>query len=56
MTELLNISPEYIRVAFWVCFFIGAMVLWRFRKYVLIIGSGAIAIYLLIKKSIAGEE
>lgn len=56
ITELLNIAPEYIKIAFWACCSIGAMVLWHFRKYVLVIGSGVVLVYVTIKNAIAGDD
>lgn len=56
MMELLNNSPEWVQIAFLACCAVGAMVMYRFKKYVLIISSGAIAIYLAIKNSFADDE
>jgi|GEM_PF-5271109 len=54
--ELINGLPVYMQAFVFVCIVIGAMVLWRLRKYVIIVAMGAIGIYLSIKKTIAGDE
>ncbi len=55
-TGWLNISPEYTKTAFWIAFFVGCVVLWHFRKLVLIIGAGAVAVYIAIKNSFANND
>lgn len=54
--NMLNIAPEYVKIAFWCCFMVGLVILYRFRRIVIIISSCVIGIYLSIKNSLTGDE
>lgn len=54
-TELLNISPEYVRIAFLMLACIGVILLFRFWKIAIVIATGAVGMYIAIKKSLADE-
>lgn len=54
--ELISNSPDFIQVSVIVIYIIGFMLIYKFRKYVMVIGAGAIAVYVFIKKSMASDE
>lgn len=53
--SLLNIAPEYVQYFAWMAGMIGLWVIWRFKRIVFIIATAAIAMYITVKKSIAGD-
>ena len=50
MLEYLTTAPSFIQVLFIVLALLGAIIVYRFRVIVALISTGAIALYLSLKK------